>query len=98
MGVEPAAGHTPGHCVVRLESNGERAIFLADAVLHELNFEHPHWLGAIDLDGEQTVATRKRLLDRAAREESLVLGFHLERPGRVERSGAAYRFSPVAEC
>lgn len=95
--VEPAPGHTPGHCVVALESDAQRALFLADAVLHELNFEHLDWLGAIDVDGPRTVETRRRLLDRAAREEILVIGFHLEHPGRVERSGAAYRLRPVVE-
>src|SRR5690606_38744104 len=35
-------GHTPGHCVVRVESNGERLTFAGDA-LFPVGFDHPDW-------------------------------------------------------
>ncbi len=50
----------------------------------------------MDTDPVQTVATRRRLLDRAVRRRSLIHGFHLAKLGHVERSGAAYRFVEVA--
>ena len=37
----PAPGHTIGHCVVMLESGGQQAVFLADALLDELQLAHP---------------------------------------------------------
>src|SRR5260370_42003814 len=33
-------GHTPGHCVVRLNSGGERLTFAGDAVF-QVGFDHP---------------------------------------------------------
>jgi glyoxylase-like metal-dependent hydrolase (beta-lactamase superfamily II) len=36
-------GHTPGHCVVRLKSGGDRLTFAGDAVF-TVGFEHPDWL------------------------------------------------------
>jgi hypothetical protein len=52
----------------------------------------------MDTDPAQTVATRRRLLDRAARRRSLIHGFHLAELGHVERAGAAYRFVEVAHA
>ena len=58
--------------------------------LHEWDFAHPDWTTGMDADPAQTVATRRRLLDRAARRRSLIHGFHLAELGHVERAGAAY--------
>ena len=89
---EPAYGHTPGHMIVSIESRGERMLFVADALLDELNVQYPECFGAMDVLPDTMVATRRRLLERAAREHSLLIGFHLERPGHVEKSGGAFRF------
>ena len=85
-----APGHTPGHAVVELGDPVE-ALFLADAVLHEVGFEHPEWTSAIDIDPELAVESRRGLLERAADEELLVAGYHLGRNGYVERDGDAFR-------
>jgi glyoxylase-like metal-dependent hydrolase (beta-lactamase superfamily II) len=89
-----APGHTPGHVVVELGDPVE-ALFLADAVLHEVGFNHPEWTSAIDVDPPLAVATRRRLLERAADQALLVAGYHLGRHGYVERDGEAFRL--VAE-
>jgi glyoxylase-like metal-dependent hydrolase (beta-lactamase superfamily II) len=88
----PAPGHTPGHLVVAIGSGGSRATFLADAVLDELQFAHPGWVSAVDVSAEDTILTRRRLFDEAAREGSTVLAYHMDGIGQVERSGAGYRF------
>jgi glyoxylase-like metal-dependent hydrolase (beta-lactamase superfamily II) len=88
----PAPGHTPGHCVVAIQSDGSRAMFLADSVLDELQFAHPAWVSAVDVSAEDTIATRLRLLDDAARDDSLVLAYHMAGVGQVERSREGYRF------
>jgi glyoxylase-like metal-dependent hydrolase (beta-lactamase superfamily II) len=89
-----APGHTPGHLVVELGDPLE-ALFLTDAVLHEVGFEHPQWTSAIDVDPPLAAATRRALLERAADEGLLVAGYHLGRHGFVERKGGAFRL--VAE-
>jgi glyoxylase-like metal-dependent hydrolase (beta-lactamase superfamily II) len=90
-----APGHTPGHAAIEVSSDGETALWLADALLHELNFARPELLSVTDVDPELTVRTRGALLERAAAEGALVGGFHLPRVGRVQAAGDAYQF--VAE-
>lgn len=88
----PAPGHTPGHSAVAVRDGSGQALLLADAVLDDVLFEHPDWIGVPDMDPEQLVRTRHRLLDQAAADGALVLGYHLEGAGHVERWNGAYRF------
>ena len=87
----PAHGHTPGHAVVEIESNGETSLFVGDAIFHPLNVAAPHWSCVFDVDAAAAAATRRQLLDRAASDGSLVLGAHLAGPGRVEPGAGGYR-------
>lgn len=87
----PAPGHTPGHVIVAITSGGEGLLYIADAVVHELDFEHPEWLAAFDAIPNQTIETRRRLLERAATEGSPIVAFHVGY-GRVSRTERAYRF------
>lgn len=91
-----AAGHTPGHAAVRVESDGASAIFVADCVFHAVNFTAPMWPCIFDVDPHRAVETRHRILEQAAADGSLILAAHLPAPGRVERSHGAYRFVPLA--
>jgi glyoxylase-like metal-dependent hydrolase (beta-lactamase superfamily II) len=93
--VRHAPGHTPGHLVVELNNGGDPLLYLADAVIHELQFEHPTWTSPLDVDAELTVHTRARLLARASQEQLLIAGFHLPRTGRLTPSQTAYRFDPA---
>ncbi len=91
-------GHTPGHMSLMVESAGESLLVFGDAVTHAyVSFEQPDWFGGFDMDGPQTVATRKRLLDRAASDRMAVLGFHFPYPGvgYVMPVGDSYRFVPA---
>ncbi|SPF77526.1 MBL fold metallo-hydrolase [Pseudoprimorskyibacter insulae] len=91
-------GHTPGHMSIVIESDGQQLIALGDAMSHAYtNFAKPDWYNGFDMDGAQTVATRKRLLDMAATDGMAVLGYHFPFPGvgQVMRDGDAYRFVPA---
>jgi hypothetical protein len=57
---------------------------LGAAVFHAWDFAHPEWTTGMDVDPTQTVATRRRLLDRATRHRSLIHGFHIAQLGHVE--------------
>jgi glyoxylase-like metal-dependent hydrolase (beta-lactamase superfamily II) len=87
----PAPGHTIGHCVVMLESGGQQAVFLADALLDELQLAYPQWVSVFDMLPEETVSTRTRLLDQAERDSSLVLAYHVAGAGHVEGGDSGYR-------
>jgi glyoxylase-like metal-dependent hydrolase (beta-lactamase superfamily II) len=91
----PAAGHTPGHAVVEIASNGERGLFLGDAVFHALSFEQPAWPCAFDVDGRGAVAARRSVLERAVRDRAVVVAAHLGSAGRVEARGDGFRFVPT---
>ncbi len=91
-------GHTPGHMSLHVESGGQQLIALGDCMTHaHLNFAHPEWFNGTDSDGDQTVATRRRLLDRAAADRIAVLGYHFPFPGvgHVRAEAGAYRFMPA---
>ncbi len=89
--VAPAPGHTPGHSVVSVSSGGSNLLFMADSILDELEFLHPHWVSAVDWSATQTESTRRRLLDQASIDGSLVLAYHIGSIGTVERSSGAYK-------
>jgi glyoxylase-like metal-dependent hydrolase (beta-lactamase superfamily II) len=76
-----APGHTPGHMALVISSGGEQLLCISDAVLHPIHVEQPEWCAAVDFAPDQVVATRRRLLNRAAAEKALVLAFHFPFPG-----------------
>ncbi len=92
-----AHGHTPGHAVVELRSGGDTALYLGDAIVHELDVEHDDWLCAFDMNPTETVATRRELLKRAARNSSVVTAFHLAGAGRVTRQGNRFAWTALDE-
>lgn len=95
--VIPAPGHTPGHLAVMVSSNGDRLLDLVDAVLDPFLLTHPDWHPALDHDPVQAEATRRRLLDQAADDGTLVLNYHFPWPGlgHVRRNEGVWRWEPA---
>ncbi|WP_250437906.1 MBL fold metallo-hydrolase [Caballeronia sp. ATUFL_F2_KS9A] len=89
-------GHTPGHCVVDVASNGEKLTFVGDAIF-EVNFDNPDWQNGFEHDPEACVDVRIALLDAAADTGTLLAAAHVAFPsiGHVAKSGERYRFVPV---
>ncbi len=74
-------GHTPGHMSLLLASGNDRALLIGDVLgspMHATDTDLPYWP---DVDKQQGIATRHRLLDMAEREGMIVLGSHLSPPG-----------------
>ena len=93
-----APGHTPGHFVFLLEMNGNKLMLGSDTANHPVAFfERPEWIFGFDMDAEQTVATRRMVLGRAADEKIPYWSTHLPFPGvgAVSRDGAGFRFTPL---
>lgn len=61
------------------------------------SIEHPVWHFLFDADQDQAARTRRDLLDRAASDEMLLLGYHFSFPGvgYALRSGEGYRWHPA---
>lgn len=94
----PAPGHTPGHLALRIGSGDANLLLLTD-VIHAsaLQFAHPEWAIAFDVDQEAAIATRKKVLDMVSADGLLVAGMHLPFPGigHVIRDGNAYAYVPT---
>ncbi|MER7672813.1 MBL fold metallo-hydrolase [Kitasatospora sp. NPDC096128] len=90
--LEQAPGHTPGSSVLRLESAGERAVFVGDLLHSPVQFVHPSCSSCFCLDQAQAAASRRRILQQAAELGELVVPAHFAGPGaaRLERSGAGF--------
>lgn len=92
----PMPGHTPGHMGLRIAGNDSVALIWGD-IIHApaYQFSHPDWSVAFDADIPTAIATRRRLLDMVASDDTMVAGMHLDFPalGYVERRGDAYRYT-----
>ena len=95
---EAAFGHSPGHMMYRLESDGKSLLVWGDVTNHFVfSLQYPDSLVGFDDDKDLAIATRNRVLDMVATDGLLVSGFHMPFPavGYVERTGGHYRWTPV---
>lgn len=80
--VELAAGHTDGHLITTISSGGESMVHIADTIhTGPILFEHPEWGTGFDMNFDQAVETRIRVLKRLNANDSLIFGIHLPYPG-----------------
>jgi glyoxylase-like metal-dependent hydrolase (beta-lactamase superfamily II) len=91
-----APGHTPGQLVLVIASANEQLLAISDAVLHPVHIEQPDWVSPVDLLVDETVRTRRHLLERAATEKMLVFAPHFEFPslGFVEAKDQGWHWRP----
>jgi glyoxylase-like metal-dependent hydrolase (beta-lactamase superfamily II) len=68
-------GHTPGSQIIKIESNGETALFLGDLVptIHHVK---PAWNQAFDLDPLTNAYQKKKYLEQAIKNKWLLLFMH----------------------
>jgi glyoxylase-like metal-dependent hydrolase (beta-lactamase superfamily II) len=76
-----AFGHSPGQMGLEISSAGSRLFFVADAIVLPLHLEHPESVGATDHRPDEMVATRIKILEKAARDQPLVSTSHFPFPG-----------------
>jgi glyoxylase-like metal-dependent hydrolase (beta-lactamase superfamily II) len=95
--VAMAAGHTPGHMVLTLDSAGKRLVALVDTLHVGFQMAHPEWSPRFDLDPDTAIETRHRLLDELADTDTLVHLYHFEFPatGHVRRHDDTFRWEPL---
>ncbi|WP_170427090.1 MBL fold metallo-hydrolase [Ruegeria arenilitoris] len=94
-----AYGHTPGHTVYHLESNGQRLVLTADLANHYVwSFAHPEWEVRFDMDKAAATASRRNVLGMLAADKVPMIGYHMPFPaaGYVETRGDGFRFVPVS--
>ena len=91
--LEPAPGHTPGHCIVRLP----HAVILGDAAVDERQLAEPGLAYAHEVDAGRAADARVGLLAELAGTQTLVGLGHLPGGlGWIERAGDAFAWRPRA--
>ena len=92
-----AYGHTPGMTMFEVESKGKKFLFVADLTnIPALFLRNPDWAVQFDMDAEAARLTRRKVLDAAVAEATLVGGYHFPFPavGTVLKDGAGFDFEP----
>ncbi|CAN7182656.1 MBL fold metallo-hydrolase [Rhizobium rhizogenes] len=92
-----APGHTPGHLVFHLESDGKQLVMTGDTANHYiLSLGRPDWEVRFDADKAQAARTRRRVFDMIATDRIPFLGFHMPFPavGFVEKQPEGFRYVP----
>lgn len=91
-----APGHTVGHMVFMISSQGRTVCNVADLAHHHvLLMDNPRLEFAYDTDSRLAVASRLRILDMLAASRTPLLAYHLPWPGlgHVAKRGDGYRFA-----
>jgi glyoxylase-like metal-dependent hydrolase (beta-lactamase superfamily II) len=79
--VLPTRGHTEDHASVVLSSGGETAIYIGDLVQHQVQLERTAWVSSFDILPLVAMETKKRIVERAIREQAIVISVHCPFPG-----------------
>jgi glyoxylase-like metal-dependent hydrolase (beta-lactamase superfamily II) len=72
----PLPGHFPGHMGLRIDSEGERAVLIADAAVNPMLLEEPERSYISDGDATACAATRRALLPELVDQDVLVVCGH----------------------
>ena len=90
-----APGHTVGHTMYMITSQGQTLCFTGDVALHHvLSVEKPQLAFVYDTDATQAVKTRLRTLDMLASQRLPFLAYHFPWPGigHVARHQGGFRY------
>ena len=99
VSLEPCPGHTPGHVIVNVESNGRRGVFVADAIHHPMQLLFPDLSTRADSDMDRSRISRRTLINKHAGTGNLVMPHHFSTPscGTIEPAGKSFRFDFVED-
>jgi glyoxylase-like metal-dependent hydrolase (beta-lactamase superfamily II) len=89
-----APGETPGHVVVRVNSNGQTLYCLGDLYHHPVEVEQPSWVPH-DRDRAAKMASRAALTEAALAENALLLVAHIPGFGRLRRTPTGVTWVPA---
>ena len=83
--ISPAGGHSPGHVLIALQSQGSEALFVGDIMHHPIQIHRPDWSSAFCFDPAAARRSRRAVLERAAANGSILYPAHFAGPhiGRV---------------
>jgi glyoxylase-like metal-dependent hydrolase (beta-lactamase superfamily II) len=94
-----AFGHSPGHMVYQVESNGQRLMITADTANHYVwSLQKPDWEVRFDADKAAAAATRRAVFGQIAADRIPFIGYHMPFPGIgfVEAVSDGFRYVPAS--
>lgn len=94
-----AFGHSPGHMIYQVESNGQRLMITADTANHYVwSLQKPDWEVRFDMDKAAAAAVRKQVFGMIAADKIPFIGYHMPFPGvgYVEATGDGFRYVPAS--
>lgn len=93
-----APGHTVGHHIFQVASDGKSFAFLGDLTHHAILLtENPRLEFAYDTDPKQAVQSRVKLLTMLAEKQIPVMSYHFAWPGfgNLGKAGDGFRYYPA---
>lgn len=95
-----AAGHTPGHLAVEINSTGGGLIIVGDALHHPVQALYPDLVFFADHDPQRAISTRRALLERSADKGVGLLTAHFpaHAPLYVRRDGDNFQWQNYADA
>jgi glyoxylase-like metal-dependent hydrolase (beta-lactamase superfamily II) len=88
-----APGETPGHQIVRVQSEGRTLYCIGDLYHHQVEIEHPEWMVRW-ADPGPNIRSRRLLAEAASSEDAVVIAGHLP-IGRIERTATGFRWAKL---
>lgn len=103
-----APGETPGHQIVRVQSEGKTLYCIGDLYHHAVELEQPDWQVSW-ADAEANRASRERFVAAALKEDALIVASHVRGVGKLTQRDGGVRWTktradtlrpstPLAEC
>ena len=88
-------GHSPHHCCINLDSQGQRAIITGDLIHHAIQCREPGWATAPDWNPAQGIESRRKFMEGVADTPTLILPIHFANPtaGLITADGDGKRFN-----
>lgn len=97
--IVPTPGHSAGHASIVLASGGETAVYIGDVAQVAVQLERTAWVSSFDILPLVSMQTKRDLVERAIRENHLIIGVHFAYPGlgRLRRTEQGLRrWEPLA--
>jgi glyoxylase-like metal-dependent hydrolase (beta-lactamase superfamily II) len=94
--IQPAPGHSPGHCILLASCGMKTALFSGDVLHHPLQIAAPSVNSFACEDAIQARKTRLRILEECAEYGYLLVPAHFASPhlGRITKRGSNFSFIP----